>query len=458
MARIAAACRGVSFACIPMEVFIVGSTRTDSIPIQLKNMNSLIDELEQRGLIQQVSDREALEEALNQGCCTIYCGFDPTADSLHVGHLLPILVLRRFQLAGHRPIALVGGATGLIGDPSFKVAERSLNALGLVADWAKKIRKQLEPFLNFSGETAAVLANNADWTASLDVLTFLREVGKHFSVNAMINKESVRQRLSREGIGISFTEFSYSLLQSYDFAQLNQRYNCILQIGGSDQWGNITSGIELTRRVNQRKVYGLTLPLITKADGTKFGKTEGEAVWLTARKTSPYQFYQFWLKVADADVYTFLKFFTFLSLEQIDAIREQDQTSAKKPEAQRILAEELTLLVHGQEALRAAQRISANLFGVSQAELLESDFEQLALDGLPTCLIAAQISIIDALKNSQLAKSNNEARAFIKNKAVYLNGRQIIDPEYILTERDIRFQRYTILQRGKRQHVLLVWD
>ncbi|MBN3859062.1 tyrosine--tRNA ligase [Neisseriaceae bacterium PsAf] len=421
-------------------------------------MNQFMQEIQERGLIQQVTDIEALSNALEQGSITLYCGFDPTADSLHIGHLLPVLMLRRFQQQGHRPIALVGGATGMIGDPSFKAVERSLNSADTVAGWVEKIRGQLEPFLDFEGENAAVMANNADWTANINVLTFLRDIGKHFSVNAMMNKESVKQRLSRDDVGISFTEFAYSLLQAYDYTQLNKNYDCILQIGGSDQWGNITAGIDLTRRLNQKTVYGLTLPLVTKSDGTKFGKTEGGAVWLNKDKTSPYQFYQFWLKVPDADVYKFLKLFTFLTLVEIEEIEQTDKTSGKKPEAQRILAEEITRMVHGEKALEAAQRISKSLFAEDQSDLTESDFEQLALDGLPSYQVEEGVSIIEALTKSQLAKSNNEARTFIAQNSVQLNGKPIQDNTYVLSEDDKKFNRYAILRRGKRNHALLYWE
>ena len=330
---------------------------------------SVIKDLQSRGLIAQTTDIEALDALLNEQKISLYCGFDPTADSLHIGHLLPVLALRRFQQAGHTPIALVGGATGMIGDPSFKAAERSLNSAETVAGWVESIRNQLTPFLSFDGDNAAIMANNADWFGSMNCLDFLRDIGKHFSVNAMLNKESVKQRIERDDVGISFTEFAYSLLQGYDFAELNKRHGAVLEIGGSDQWGNITAGIDLTRRLHQKQVFGLTLPLVTKSDGTKFGKTEGGAVWLNAKKTSPYQFYQFWLKVADADVYKFLKYFTFLSIEEIDAIEAKDKASGTKPEAQRILAEEMTRLIHGEEALAAAQRISESLFAEDQSHL-----------------------------------------------------------------------------------------
>lgn len=421
-------------------------------------MISVIHDLQQRGLIAQTTDAKTLDNLLNEQKITLYCGFDPTADSLHIGHLLPILVLRRFQLKGHTPIALVGGATGLIGDPSFKAQERSLNTLETVQKWVSKIRTQLEPFLSFNGKNAAIMANNFDWFGNMNCLDFLRDIGKHFSVNSMLNKESVKQRLSRDDMGISFTEFAYALLQSYDFAELHKRYGAVLQIGGSDQWGNITGGIDLARRLHQATVYGLTLPLVTKADGTKFGKTEGGAVWLSAEKTSPYQFYQFWLKVADADVYKFLKYFTFLSIADIDAIEARDQASGSKPDAQRILAEEMTCLIHGEEALAAAQRISASLFSEDQSALTEGDFQQLSLDGLPTFVITASTNIVQALTTTQLAKSNNEARGFISQGAVIVNGQKIDTADYIFSNKDKRFGRYTILRRGKRNHVLLVWQ
>ena len=432
-------------------------------------MNALINDLKQRNLIAQTTDEAALGEILDSQKITLYCGFDPTADSLHIGHLLPVLTLKRFQDAGHTPIALVGGATGMIGDPSFKATERTLNSAETVAEWVNKIKTQLSPFLSFEGANAAIMANNADWFMSMNCLDFLRDIGKNFSVNAMLNKESVKQRLERDDVGISFTEFAYSLLQSYDFSQLNQRYGCLLQIGGSDQWGNITAGIDLTRRLNQNAVFGLTLPLVTKSDGTKFGKTESGAVWLSADKTSPYQFYQFWLKVADDDVYKFLKYFTFLSVEEIDKIEQTDKASNEKPQAQRILAEEMTRLIHGDTALTAAQRISASLFDGQIADLTESDFAQLALDGLPAYLLSGSLNVVEALVKTGLASSNKDARQFVKSGAVLLNGQapQANNPNhapekpddlYMIDEAWRAFGKYTLIKRGKRNHALLVWE
>lgn len=418
----------------------------------------LLADLEQRGLIAQQTDAAALGKLMSEQAITLYCGFDPTADSLHIGSLVPILVLKRFQQAGHKPIALVGGATGMIGDPSFKAAERKLNTLDVIEGWVGKIRTQVEPFLSFDGDNAAIMANNHDWFGKMDVLSFLRDIGKHFSVNSMMNKESVKQRLDRDGDGISFTEFTYSLLQGYDFVELNAQYGCQLQIGGSDQWGNITAGTDLTRRMRQQTVHGLTLPLVTKSDGTKFGKTESGTIWLDRKKTSPYKFYQFWLSTADADVYKFLRYFTFLSVAEIAAIEAVDLASGKKPEAQRILAEQVTELVHGKDAVIAAERISQSLFAEDQNGLTEQDFEQLALDGLPTFELARDANgLIDVLAATELATSKSQARGFIESGAAIVNGAKVVDLTATITEADFKFGRYTLLRRGKKNHALVVW-
>jgi tyrosyl-tRNA synthetase len=421
--------------------------------------SALLRDLHDRGLIAQITEACALDARLAEGPATLYCGFDPTADSLHLGHLVPVLLLRRFQQAGHTPIALVGGATGMIGDPSFKATERKLNTPEVVAGWSAKIREQLAPFLDFEGENAAIMANNHDWFGAMGALEFLRDIGKHFSVNAMIKKESVQQRLDRDEQGISYTEFSYSLLQSYDFAELNRRHGCILQIGGSDQWGNITAGVDLTRRLNQTAVFGLTLPLVTKADGTKFGKTESGAVWLDAKKTSPYAFYQFWLNAADADVYRFLRYFTFLPVAEIEAIEAADRESAGKPQAQRILAEQVTELVHGKAALQAAQRISESLFSGCVDDLTESDFEQLAQDGVPgAALDKAAGGLIDALAAAGLAKSKSEARTFLQGGSVTVNGTRVEALDHRIGDAERLFGRFTLLRRGKKNYALLRWE
>lgn len=426
---------------------------------------TLLEELQARGLVNQMTGGEELQAHLEEGGCTLYCGFDPTADSLHLGHLVPLLVLRRFQEAGHRPIALVGGATGLIGDPSFKAAERQLNTPDVVAGWADKIRSQVSRFIRFDAEpNPAVVVNNLDWTAGLNVLDFLRDVGKHFSVNAMINKESVQQRLNRDGEGISFTEFSYALLQGMDFAELNRRYDCSLQIGGSDQWGNIVGGIDLCRRQNQRRAFGLTVPLVIKADGTKFGKTESGAVWLDALKTSPFSFYQFWINTADADVYKFLKYFTFLSIEAIAEIEAEDKRATGRPQAQGVLAQEVTRLVHGDEGLAAAQRIASALFSGDVSKLQESDFVQLAQDGLPTTVVATErLGLLEALVETGIAVTPRgevtigQARKFVQEGAIAINGEKIGDIEAILSKEEARFGRFHLIRRGKKQFCLIDW-
>ncbi|WP_047392390.1 tyrosine--tRNA ligase [Chitinibacter sp. ZOR0017] len=419
----------------------------------------LLQDLQDRGLIAQCTDQATLTELLDKEAVTLYCGFDPTADSLHIGSLVPILVLKRFQQFGHKPIALVGGATSMIGDPSFKATERKLNTPDVIAGWVEKIRAQVSPFLSFEGDNAALMANNYDWFGGMGALEFLRDIGKYFSVNQMIKKEAVQQRIAREDQGISYTEFSYSLLQGYDFTELNRRYGCALQIGGSDQWGNITAGTDLTRRLNQQQVYGLTLPLVTKSDGTKFGKTETGTIWLDASKTSPYAFYQFWLNTADADVYKFLKYFTFLSVAEIDALEESDKTSGQKPQAQRVLAEQVTAIVHGQAAVEAAQRISQNLFSDSLAALTESDFAQLAQDGMPSIqLDSAASGLLDAMVAGGLAKSKSEARTFVQSGAVLINGQKVEAADHALSAADRLFDRYTLLRRGKKNYVLICWN
>ncbi|WP_323904328.1 tyrosine--tRNA ligase [Aeromonas caviae] len=414
----------------------------------------LLDELTQRGLVAQNSDPVALADHLATPR-TVYCGFDPTAGSLHIGHLVPLLMLRRFQLAGHTPVALVGGATGLIGDPSFKASERTLNSAETVQGWVASLSAQISALLPASdGLAAPLLVNNADWMGQMSALDFLRDIGKHFSVNAMLARESVRQRLVRPDQGISFTEFSYTLLQSQDFAVLNQRLGCTLQIGGNDQWGNITSGMDLTRRLHQAQVYGMTLPLITKADGTKFGKTEGGAVWLDPALTSPYAFYQFWLGTADEDVYRFLRYYSFMPLAEIEALEAEDAKRQGRKLAQQVLADELTELVHGKGALAAAQRISESLFSGEVARLGESDLAQLAQDGMPSSPIKGETDLVTLLVECGLANSKRIARELLAAGAVSVNG--AIRRDEPLTADDRLFGRYLLLRRGKKQYHLVI--
>ncbi|MGL4921325.1 tyrosine--tRNA ligase [Aeromonas sp. 30P] len=416
----------------------------------------LLDELTERGLVAQNSDPAALADHLATPR-TVYCGFDPTAGSLHIGHLVPLLMLRRFQLAGHTPVALVGGATGLIGDPSFKATERSLNSADTVQAWVASLSAQIRALLPADdGLSAPQLVNNGDWMGQMSALDFLRDIGKHFSVNAMLARESVRQRLARPDQGISFTEFSYALLQSYDFAVLHQRLGCTLQIGGNDQWGNITSGMDLTRRLHQAQVHGMTLPLITKADGTKFGKTEGGAVWLDPALTSPYAFYQFWLGTADEDVYRFLRYYSFMSLSEIDALEAEDAKRQGRKQAQQVLADELTELVHGKAALAAVQRISELLFSGDVARLGESDLAQLAQDGMPCSTVSGETDLVSLLVSCGLANSKRIARELLAAGAISLNG--VIKQDEQLSTNDRLFGRYLLLRRGKKQYHLVEWQ
>ena len=426
--------------------------------------NQLIEELTQRGLVAQYSGDQDLLKHLDESR-TLYCGFDPTADSLHIGSLVPLLVLKRFQDAGHRPIVLVGGSTGLIGDPSFKAEERKLNSPETVAGWVDKLKRQTSQFVNFDDQSpiAAKAVNNLDWTAGVDVLDFLRNVGKHFSINTMIQKESVKQRLAREGAGISFTEFSYSLLQGWDFAELNRRYDCTLQIGGSDQWGNIVSGIDLSRRQNQSQCFALTVPLVTKADGSKFGKTESGTIWLDAAKTSPYSFYQFWLNVADADVYKFLRYFTFLSLAEISDIEIEDKAASGRPKAQGILAREATTLVHGDDGLNAALRITEAMFSGELSDLSEQDFEQLCQDGLPSSSLSdldlQDKPLTNLLVEAGMVKSGREVKDALSRNSVLVNG-QAKGLEDNMRTADLFspnggiYERYYLVKLGKKKYHL----
>lgn len=414
----------------------------------------LLDELTERGLVAQHSDPAALASHLATAR-TLYCGFDPTAGSLHIGHLVPLLMLRRFQLAGHTPVALVGGATGLIGDPSFKATERSLNSADTVQGWVASLSAQIRALLPADeGLSAPQLVNNGDWMGQMSALDFLRDIGKHFSVNAMLARESVRQRLARPDQGISFTEFSYALLQSYDFAVLNQRLGCTLQIGGNDQWGNITSGMDLTRRLHQTQVHGMTLPLITKADGTKFGKTEGGAIWLDPALTSPYAFHQFWLGTADEDVYHFLRYYSFMSLSEIDALEAEDAQRQGRKQAQQVLANELTELVHGKGALAAVQRIGELLFRGDVARLGESDLAQLAQDGMPSSRSEGETDLVTLLVECGLANSRRIARELLAAGAISLNG--VLKRDERLSAGERLFGRYLLLRRGKKQYQLVI--
>ena len=416
---------------------------------------NLIQEFGWRGLVAQISNQDKLALHLLEGR-SVYCGFDPTADSLHIGSLVPLIALRRFQLAGHRPILLLGGATGLIGDPSGRDDERSLNQQETVAQWVEKLRAQVGRFLDFDGANAATVCNNLEWTQELDVISFLRDIGKHFSVNAMVQRDSVKARLEREDQGISYTEFSYMLLQAMDFLELAKRENCLVQIGGSDQWGNIVSGIDLIRRHTGQEAFALTMPLVTKADGSKFGKTASGAVWLDANKTSPYSFYQFWFNSADADTEKFLKLFTFMTENQIADLVRQSQQAPEQRLAQRELARQVTELVHGQEAVVSAERISSSLFAGDEGSLQRQDLQQLRQDGLPSISVTLGDGLLSIMVALGAAKSSGEARKLVHGKGVRLNGQQVVDPKLTIVFDDAYFGEYFLLRKGKKQHYLLV--
>ncbi len=419
---------------------------------------SLFEELTWRGFINQITHPE-VPELLAKESIRLYCGFDPTADSLHIGSLLPIMGLAHFQRGGHRPIALVGGGTGLIGDPSGKAQERAMLTKELVQANADGIHKQLEHFMRFDGENAAVMINNADWLCELPLVDFLRDIGKHFSVNAMLARDSVKNRLQDRDQGISFTEFSYSLLQAYDFLHLSDSHGCRVQVGGSDQWGNIVSGIDLIRRLREREAYGITFPLVTKSDGSKFGKSEGGNIWLDPQRTSPYQFYQFWMNQADADAGQYLRFFTFLSREEIEDLDRQTREEPHKRAAQRRLAEEVTRLVHGEEALQNAQRASQAVFGgeltgLDERTLLEV-FSEVPGAELPAGDLAAERPLLDALVEAGVFASKGEARRLVRNGGLYINNGRIDAEDAKLGPASLLTANLAVVRTGKKNYHLL---
>jgi tyrosyl-tRNA synthetase len=413
--------------------------------------SDLLRDFQRRELIADVTTPDELAAHLASGRRTVYVGFDPTADSLHVGSLLPLLALRRAQQAGHRPIVLVGGGTGLIGDPSGKAGERALNPKEQVAEWAERLKRQVRPFLDFDrGPNAAILADNYAWLSELDVIGFLRDVGKHFPLGAMLARESVKARMSA---GISYTEFSYQVLQAYDFMSLMLLHDCSVQLGGSDQWGNITAGVELIRRMHGRPAYGITLPLVTKTDGSKFGKTESGTVWLDPAKTSAYEMFQFWLNTPDADVVRFLRYFTFLPLERIDELEAATRDAPEKREAQRMLAREVTALVHGEAAMREAEAIAAALFSGDVGALSEAQLAQ-AARWMPTTALrmaeAEGLGLADLLVRIGLAASKRNARELLSGGGVAVNGRRVDSAAGVLGPGAAMYGKYLILRKGKK--------
>lgn len=416
----------------------------------------IFDELKERGLVFQTTDEEALRKALAEGNVSFYSGYDPTADSLHLGHLVPILVMKHLQLAGHKPYALVGGATGLIGDPSFKDTERSLQTKDTVEGWVQSIQAQVSRFLDFeNGDNKAEMVNNYDWFSDISFIDFLRDVGKYFTVNYMMSKESVKKRIET---GISYTEFAYQIMQGYDFFELNRQYDVTLQIGGSDQWGNMTAGTELLRRKADKTGHVITVPLITDATGKKFGKSEGNAVWLNADKTSPYEMYQFWMNVMDADAVRFLKIFTLLPLDEIEEIRKQFEAAPHERLAQKILAREVVTLVHGEEAYKEALNITEQLFAGNIKNLSVKELKQ-GLRGVPNYQVKVDdnLNIVEMLVTTGIVNSKRQAREDVQNGAIYVNGERIQDLNYTLTDADKLENELTVIRRGKKKYFVLTY-
>lgn len=417
---------------------------------------NIFEELKERGLVFQTTDEEALVKALTEGQVSYYTGYDPTADSLHLGHLVAILTSRRLQMAGHKPYALVGGATGLIGDPSFKDAERSLQTKETVDGWVVKIQNQLSRFLDFeNGDNKAVMVNNYDWFGNISFIDFLRDVGKYFTVNAMMSKESVKKRIET---GISYTEFAYQIMQGYDFYELNDKYNVTLQIGGSDQWGNMTAGTELIRRKADKTCHVMTVPLITDATGKKFGKSEGNAVWLDADKTSPYEMYQFWLNVMDDDAVRFLKIFTFLSLDEIAEIEKEFNAARHERLAQKVLAREVVTLVHGEEAYKEAIKITEQLFAGNIKSLSAEELKQ-GLNNVPNYAVSDDDNrnIVEMLVAAKISPSKRQAREDVQNGAIYINGERVQDLDYTLSDDDKIDNELTVIRRGKKKYFVLTY-
>lgn len=417
---------------------------------------NIFEELKARGLVFQTTDEKALVKALTEGQVSYYTGYDPTADSLHLGHLVAILTSRRLQLAGHKPYALVGGATGLIGDPSFKDAERSLQTKDTVDGWVTKIQGQLSRFLDFeNGDNKAEMVNNYDWFSDISFIDFLRDVGKYYTVNYMMSKDSVKKRIET---GISYTEFAYQIMQGYDFYELNDKHNVTLQIGGSDQWGNMTAGTELLRRKADKSGHVMTVPLITDSTGKKFGKSEGNAVWLDADKTSPYEMYQFWLNVMDDDAVRFLKIFTFLSLDEIAEIEKQFDAARHERLAQKILAKEVVTLVHGEEAYNQALNITEQLFAGNIKNLSAKELKQ-GLSNVPNYAVQAEdnLNIVELLVTSGIVNSKRQAREDVQNGAIYVNGERVQDLDYTLSDSDKIDGELTVIRRGKKKYSVLTY-
>lgn len=421
-------------------------------------VNGLLDDLKWRGLVYQQTDEEGLAELLEAQKISLYCGVDPTADSMHIGHIVPLLTLRRFQLHGHQPILLVGGATGMIGDPSGRNEERQLQTMEQIDQNVQGIKVQMEQIFDFASDNGAVMVNNNDWIGKMSTIEFLRDYGKLISVNYMLAKDSVASRLET---GISFTEFSYTLIQAIDFNHLYDNFNCRVQVGGSDQWGNITSGLEVIRKTHDTedtKAFGITIPLVTKADGTKFGKSAGGSVWLDPKKTSPYEFYQFWINTADSDVIKYLKIFTFIGRDEIEELEKSVEAEAHLRRAQIVLAEEMTKLIHGEQALEDAQRITKALFS-GDLKALSANEMRAAFKDVPSVELSKEPKpIVDLIVEAGISSSKRQAREDVSNGAISVNGEKVTDLAYVIDEKDRLEDAFAIVRRGKKKYHMIQFN
>lgn len=418
-------------------------------------MTTLLEDLKYRGIVYQMTDEAEINKMLEDEKISLYCGADPTADSLHIGHLVPFLTLRRFQEYGHRPVVLIGGGTGMIGDPSFKADERKLLSEEQIDENVVGIKKQMENIFDFSDENAAVLVNNKDWLQNISLISFLRDYGKHVGLNYMLSKDAIQTRLET---GISYTEFTYTILQAIDFGHLNKEFNVRMQIGGSDQWGNITSGLELMRRMyGTTNSEGLTIPLITKADGKKFGKTESGNIWLDKNRTSPYEFYQFWLNQSDEDVIKFLKLFTFVEREEIEALSESVASEPHLRKAQKRLAEEITEFIHGKEGLEEAKKVTEALFSGDIKSLDANQIKDALKDAPSATVEASDSNLVNVLVNAGISSSRRQAREDIQNGAIYINGERQQDLDHEISDADKMDNDFTVFRRGKKKYTIVYY-
>lgn len=420
--------------------------------------NNIIEELINRNLIDQLTDKNKLIGKVLKNKIKLYCGFDPTANSLHIGHLLPLLVLKRFQNFGHTPFVLLGGATGLIGDPSFRYFNRESNNYDIIQKWIDSITRQILLFLDANcGINSVKIVNNYNWFSKINILNFLCKIGKYFSVNKMLHRKAIKKRFIKNKFGINYSEFSYNLLQSYDFFILNKKYNIELQVGGSDQWGNIVSGIDLINKLHKKEVFGLTVPLITDSNGIKISKTEKNIIWLDPKKTTPYEFYHFWINISDLDIYRFLKIFTFMPIEEINNLEKKNYKYSRIPNVKYILAEKMTKLVHGESVFFNIEKVTKSLFLNNIENLNNSDFDKIKNNGILKIYLEVGQDIKEALLKARIASSNSQVKKIIRSSAISINSKKCLNINYIFSENDRILNKYSIIKYGKKKHFLIIW-